>query len=124
MFLITKRDVIKRAIIGFRRGYGDGSYGGDRRGRATGVELRALDPETATDEELSEVIGHPARSWTTLKCDECGQEVDAVVQVGEEQDYDSATANVCTPCLQEALKVATIKGDTDEDEKVYRGHWL
>ena len=46
-------------------------------------------------------------TWTAVPaCDECGKEVPCVVQVGEEPDYESATATLCIPCLQSAVKLA------------------
>ena len=41
--------------------------------------------------------------WTSLDCDECGEKVDEVVQVGQEPDYDSATACICWRCATNAV---------------------
>jgi hypothetical protein len=40
--------------------------------------------------------------WTVLRCDECRDEVDEVVQLGEPPDYESSTAVVCLRCLVNA----------------------
>src|SRR5690348_10271210 len=99
MKLITTRDAIKRAITSFRASYGDGTYGNDRRGRRAGAELAALDPDTVDRAVVDEIIGND--SWTGLKCNECGDpDNDAVVQVGEEPDYESATAYLCLTCVE------------------------
>lgn len=52
-------------------------------------------------EDVNKVIGND--SWTRVACDECGEEVYAVVQIGQEPDYDSATAEVCLSCLSKAV---------------------
>jgi len=63
-------------------------------------ELDALDKETATAQDVAAIIGN--ESWTRLKCDECGNEPEIVVQVGQEPDYESHTASLCVPCLKAA----------------------
>mgnify|MGYP001587518420 CR=1 FL=1 len=44
-----------------------------------------------------------ARQSTIYQCDECGCDVDLVVQLGEEPDCESNTANVCRECIQKAV---------------------
>jgi hypothetical protein len=62
--------------------------------------LKALDLETASPEDVEKIIGN--RSWTTLECDQCGREVDAVVEVGQSQGRDSRTADICADCIRKA----------------------
>lgn len=64
-------------------------------------KLVLLDGDTATCEDVNSAIGNS--SWTDLRCDECHKEVDAVIQVGEELDYDSATCSLCRDCVEAAL---------------------
>jgi len=64
------------------------------------AQLKILDTEKATIEDVAQIIGND--SWTRLICDECGEAVQAVVMVGQEPDYDSATVYLCKSC---ALKV-------------------
>ena len=71
-------------------------------------QLAALDPETATADQITAIIGNS--SWTSLKCDDCDQSVGTVVQLGQEPDYESSTANVCTDCLRKA--VALVDAET------------
>lgn len=52
--------------------------------------------------DVDKVIGN--NSWTYLSCDECSKEVEVVVQLGEEPNYESATAQICFPCLKKAVK--------------------
>lgn len=54
-------------------------------------------------EDVNKVIGND--SWTRVACDECGEEVYAVVQIGQEPGYDSATAEVCLSCLVNAVEL-------------------
>lgn len=66
-------------------------------------ELQALDVETATIEDVKNVIGN--YTWTDITCDECGKIVQAAVQVGEEPDYESKTAMICLPCSLNMLNL-------------------
>lgn len=61
-------------------------------------KLDALDGETATPADVDSIIGNS--SWTRLTCDECGKEVDAVLTVGQEPDYESHTASLCRNCVK------------------------
>jgi hypothetical protein len=66
-------------------------------------KLNALMPN-ATTEQIEEIIGN--ESWTRTRCDECERESELVIQVGEELDCCSLTAQLCTDCLELALKLA------------------
>lgn len=63
--------------------------------------ISSLNPSTCTVEQFNTALGNT--SWTDLKCDECGNNVDMLVQVGQEPDYESSTANVCVKCLRKAV---------------------
>ena len=64
-------------------------------------QLKGLDPETATAEEVAAIIGNT--SWTRLDCSECGNDDGAVVQLGDEPDYESRTVFVCRACANAAV---------------------
>lgn len=66
-----------------------------------GERLNSLNAETASSKEVDEIIGNS--SWTHLFCDECGEEAERLVEIGQIPDYDSRTACVCLSCLQKAL---------------------
>lgn len=51
-------------------------------------------------DDIDKVIGN--HSWTWVYCNECDERVEGVVQLGEEPDYESNTANVCFGCLNKA----------------------
>ena len=109
MKLINERMKIKEAITSFQVAWGSGSYGTDMRGVSVGAELAKLNPETVSKGEVDALIGN--KSWTRVEnCSECGAEAVAVVELGEEPDYDSMTAFVCESCLRKALDLIT-KGD-------------
>lgn len=62
--------------------------------------LHELDKTTATAADVAAIIGND--SWTKCMCNECDQEVESVVEVGQEPDYESATATLCVTCLKKA----------------------
>lgn len=67
-------------------------------------KLAALDGETATAADVDAIIGNNSWSSVGYHCSECDtQPADAILQVGEELDYDSCTAFLCRDC---AAKVA------------------
>jgi len=68
-------------------------------------ELKALDVETVTVKDVNEIMGNNYNNWCKITCDECGKDVEAAVQIGEEPDYESSTAMICIPCLLKALSL-------------------
>lgn len=65
--------------------------------------LHALDKETATAADVEAIIGNSSWTLARFECDECGQLASEVVEVGEEPDYESATAKLCRSCVEQAL---------------------
>ena len=106
MRLINERVKIKEAIARFQKQFGSGSYKADSRGISVGAELAKLNPETVTKVEVDTLIG--TKIWTSVeKCSECGAKDVAVVELGEEPDYESMTAYICGSCLRKALDLIT-----------------
>lgn len=62
-------------------------------------------PEGATENDIAKVIGNS--SWTSNKCDECKQESDVVIMLGDEPDYKSNTASICPQCLSKAMSLVS-----------------
>jgi len=103
MKLITKQSKIDGIAAAWKHQY-------CRRGkwipsRPTGLQhsqiytdLCAL-PKDATEEDITGIIGNS--TWTSLVCEECGQEVDTVIQLGEDCD----TLDICLTCLNKAVKI-------------------
>jgi hypothetical protein len=104
MIRITVRDKIKGVVAAWERAY-PGINTPMRQGILT--ELKSLDLSKASAKEVTAIIGNP--SWVTLTCDDCRKDVDAVVQAGEEPEYDSGTANLCVDCLRKALALIESK---------------
>lgn len=108
MKLLNERNQIQDVAERWRATHGDGTYKCDKRNRPVSVELAALDKETATAEQVAEIIGNG--SWVRERtCDECGQSSWGIVQLGEEPDYESCTADICADCLRSALKLLESK---------------
>lgn len=53
-------------------------------------------PASASAADVAAIIGND--SWIGESCTECGER--AIVLVGQEPDYESATAYLCANCLQ------------------------
>ena len=67
-------------------------------------KLAALNPETATGKDVAKIIGN--NSWAGPdNCNECGNEVERTVQLGEPPDYKSRTAQICLECLRKAVQL-------------------
>lgn len=112
MKLWTKRDAIKSGIESFIRTWGSsprGTYGADPRSINVCRELQKLDPETVDAKTVNDLIGNPG--WTRNKCDECQQDSEVVVFLG---DYDSA-ARLCPNCLQGSLDLV-LKARGEEEK--------
>jgi hypothetical protein len=104
MELITRQTLARAVAARWRRQYPkvrSHSFADGRNVNDIGDRLEALgaDPDPDT---VDRIIGN---SWTRVpSCDECGRDnLSAVVQLGEEPDYESSTANICPDCLTRAL---------------------
>lgn len=106
MELITERSLIRTVAARWKEQASRRSA--SFRVQAISAKLDALDGETATAQDVADIIGN--HSWTDVpSCDECGEQTDAVVRVGEEPDDESATAWFCLECLQKAAAMITGK---------------
>ena len=103
MKLITQRDLIRDVSAAWDDQYKH--WFADAENMAISERLAALDLEVATAGDVAEIIGNT--SWTRLKCHECGNEdINAVIQVGQEPDYESCTAGLCFDCVAKAADMA------------------
>ena len=101
MELITKADHVKNIANCWKLTYAHAMAEDDRK-----LEIyRRLvaEGESLTEYKAAEIIG--SRDWGRLSCDECGKNVDSVVQAGEafDGDYDSVSFTLCKDCLIKAL---------------------
>lgn len=86
-------------------------YGGSSK-EAIYLRLLAL-PQNATAKDIASIIGNS--SWAgPQQCHECGDEdAEAVVQIGQEPDYESATADICLSCLRKAVALIESSGTAE-----------
>ena len=98
MELILRSEVIKEIPDRWRCQYRE------NQGDKYQIWLRLKAEENLTEEKAEELIGN--NSWSRLDCDECGERADAVVQLGQEPDYESRTACICLDCLKKAVTLA------------------
>jgi len=110
MKLITQRDMIlgvaKRWFAQYGHALHESGFRDTHTFGNTLERLRLLDLETASAKDVADIIGNA--SWTDLTCDECQSHVDLVVQVGQEPDYESATASLCKECLAKAFGLSVM----------------
>ena len=103
MKLITKTEIISNLIDTYQMQYRDNRqlFGGDWTDDII-KKLKSASP--LTEKKAIEIIGN--NSWTRNECHECKKDSDVVVQLGQEPDYESSTANVCLECLNKAIVLA------------------
>ena len=117
MNVITKKEVLAGVAARWDRQYGllHSSIQQPHASTATDSQLMEWERKSAalhalppgvSEADIAAIIGN--RSWTELRCDECGERVDALVQVGDEPDYESATVRICLACAEKA--VAALRG--------------
>lgn len=99
--LITKRSLIKEVYQRWSTQYADHPAMSDK--HEITKKLSMLNLDTCSEQDVSNIIGNTA--WTHIRCNGCDKTVDAVVFVGEEPDYDSASAMICAPCLLDAVSL-------------------
>lgn len=98
MELILRQNRIDNVHIAWKNQYPDSKL--DIR-----LALENLSPKTKKDVDL--IIGNS--SWTENKCDECGKDVEVLIQLGKYIDVDSSVAYVCKRCLRTAIKLMNSK---------------
>lgn len=113
MNVITKKDLIAGVAERWDRQYGlpdgvrKGSSSFHQEQEEVSAALHALPPD-ASEADVAAAIGNGR--WTKLQCDECRADVDVVVSVGAEPNYESATARICLECARRAV-VELIRAD-------------
>lgn len=111
MRLITQRDLIRKVAKLWDLQYPPVNYYYSDGSKAIiSKALNGLNLETASAQAVNQIIGND--SWTDIpKCSECKTRPnDAVLQVGEEPDYESKTAYLCQECARKAGEVALLPG--------------
>ena len=107
MEIISKRDRIRSVKIQYDRQYGgkpDGWLLSDGTSpKEKSAALALLNLEVCAEEAVNEIIGND--SWTALKCDECEDDCDFLISLGESPGQGERWANVCHACLMNALEM-------------------
>ena len=108
MRIITRRDLIKNIAKQWKQAFyhNDGDkwrYASTVQAELVYDKLQELDLKACSREEVDGVTGK--EYWTEIICDECKKDVDVVIQVGENEDHDSRTANVCPECFGRAMSM-------------------
>ena len=100
--VLTKREAIKDSRPRWKRQYAD--YPDDRKvgwANKTAGEIRsdldALDLETCGSDDIDAAMG--TTGWAVIDCDECGQEKETLVRIGDELEYDARWQDLCEDCL-------------------------
>lgn len=103
--LITKQSKVKPAIERFLKVYpqyhkqfGDTGYWSKDRFDA----ISTLNPDTATPADIERTMNS---SWSENRCDECQEDFDTLVQIGQEPDYDARWLCLCEGCLMSAASL-------------------
>jgi len=94
MKLFTKQEKIKNIVKRWKY-----QYPKDKKD----ITEKLIQANPTTEDEIAKIIGN--RTWTTNRCDECGEDKDVLIQLGQEPDYESSTACICLNCLKKALKL-------------------
>jgi hypothetical protein len=113
--VITKRDVIRGVRARWNEQYA--RYRDDETLNPVGgrvavgtvrARLAALDLETCTGADIDAAIGAPR--WAENRCDECDKDVDRLVRIGDEPDYDARWRDVCPDCIDAMRRALEQRG--------------
>lgn len=122
MKIIVERDVIRTVRDRYMeqyKGYADDymlGYGAGRRPCGESRKrLAALDLETCSRADVDAAIGNTG--WASLTCDECGEDVERIVRIGQEPDYEARWQDLCLPCLKKACALLEAEGLDEVEEQ-------
>lgn len=65
--------------------------------------LYRLDAETCSEADVDAAIG--VSGWAANRCDFCDRNVDVLIQLGQEPDYEARYIEICADCLGEATNI-------------------
>lgn len=103
MNIITKRMLINRVAEHWKQQYHTDKWGGYQGDSEHIYNLLKALPQDATEEDVEKIIDN--KSWTRNVCDECKEDCQIVIEVGEPRDYESSTACLCPGCLAKAVNM-------------------
>ena len=103
MKVITERDEIRAVAFRWASTYSGAYWLKDKKKQDIATKLKAMDPETATREMVTEIIGND--SWIDISCDECHVMQRAVLHFGDEPDREARWQMLCGVCLAKAVSL-------------------
>ncbi len=110
MKLITIKSQILEVVDNWYKSYAGFLRGSDK--DEIYKKLKKLDLQTATAEEVADIIGNP--SWACKqKCTECNDYSNEVIELGEKPDWESATTWICKKCLRKAVTLINKNNKTE-----------
>ncbi len=97
--LITREQIAAGTAERYRQQYGP-EFGVYPFGDSAEIlrQIEALGP-SPTPADIEAILP----GWTRNECTECNQDADQLIQVGQEPDYESATAYLCWRCAINAV---------------------
>ena len=109
--LITEESLLQTVAERYKDTYYNEYYGWKEAsvdsGRPREEEYRIL-KEAKTREDALKAFSN-AVLWLTPVCEECEENVDAIVELGLNVDYTSTTYCICRNCLEKALTLISEK---------------
>ena len=96
MKMLTKRELINNVVVAFENQFGADPK--NPRWKRTGDRLRKLKLAKASEKEVEKILGN--RSWTEMRCAECGQDCKEAIQLGKESNRDQGPIYLCTKCVE------------------------
>ena len=72
---------------------------------AIDARLDKLDLATCSEADVDKAIGR--KGWVALECDECDENFETVIRIGQEPEYEARWQDLCSGCLAKALEMMT-----------------
>lgn len=107
MTVIHKRDLIRSVRNRWRKQYQQSIA--DRTSpyhvSRAGIDdaLYKLDVETCSEADVDKAIG--VSGWVANECNFCDRNMDVLIRLGEEPDYEARYVEICSDCLSKASDV-------------------
>jgi len=104
MKLEKKKELIKNVAARFKESYFvKGVWVYNRDGNKESIYNNLVSKKPKTEEDIEEIIGND--SWTSNRCNQCRNETDVLIRLGEEPDWESNTFFICKDCLEKAINL-------------------
>ena len=104
MTVIRKRDLIRGVRNRWRKQYqrqiADRTDPLHNNSARVDDALFRLDVEACSESDVDAAIG--VAGWVANRCDFCDRDMDALIQLGQEPDYEARYVDICSACLSKA----------------------